>query len=104
MSNSVGSPDVITSIIFGIFASALGVLQVILFIVYRKNHKGSLETGESIPVPQGSDLTANKQEAPRHRILPIASLCARVYRVSWSWLSSSSISTSRQYKDVIKLF
>lgn len=47
MSNSIRSPEVITSIIFGVFASALGVIHVILFLVYRKNRKGDVEVGES---------------------------------------------------------
>lgn len=73
MSNSVRSPEVITSIIFGIFASALGVLQVILFLVYRKNRKGSVEVGESVFAKAQLRLTRKpgiaKKKTPRQILI-----------------------------------
>ena len=46
MANSVRSPEVITSIIFGIFASVLGVFQIALFLVHRKHRRDSIHVGE----------------------------------------------------------
>jgi hypothetical protein len=48
MSSSSQSPEVITSIAFGIFASALGVAQLVMFFIHRKHRNQSIQTGESI--------------------------------------------------------
>jgi hypothetical protein len=48
MSNSIRSPEVITSIVFGIFACALGIVQVLLYLVHRKHRKDPAQSGEVV--------------------------------------------------------
>lgn len=48
MANPVRSPEVITSIAFGIFASVLGLAQLVLIFIHRENRSRSEPAGECI--------------------------------------------------------